>query len=72
MSPYFVFTTVPYIKGSKSLWTPSVETPLPVFIMPSGVANLSISSKNTMPSSYTFLSAYLVISMFEYINFSLS
>ena len=72
MSPYFVFTKVPSIKGRRSRCTPSVETPLPVLMMPSGVANLSISSKKIIPSSYTFLRASLLMSTLEYINFNLS
>ena len=42
-SPNFVVTVVPSINGSKSLCTPSVETPFPVTLKgPSGTANLSI------------------------------
>ena len=42
-SPNLVVTVVPSINGSKSLCTPSVETPFPVTLKgPSGTANLSI------------------------------
>lgn len=49
--PNFVLTLVPSIIGKRSLWTPSVETPFPVWVVPSGVANLSISSRKTIPYS---------------------
>jgi hypothetical protein len=42
-SPNLVLTVVPSIKGRRSLWTPSVDTPFPMLEKgPSGTASLSI------------------------------
>jgi hypothetical protein len=72
-SPNLVGTVVPSIKGSRSLCTPSVDTPFPRLDMgPYATASLSISSKNTMPSYSTILIAYLWISRLAKLLFSRS
>ena len=47
IGPYFVFTVVPSIKGSRSLWTPSLETSPPTLSVLPDI--LSISSRKTIP-----------------------
>ena len=46
---------VPSKRGRKSLWTPSVDTPLAVLTALEDIAILSISSIKTIPFYYAFL-----------------
>ena len=59
IGPYFVFTVVPSINGSKSLWTPSLETSPPTLSALPDI--LSISSKKTIPLFSVEIFAALII-----------
>ena len=70
MAPCFVDTVVPSIRGSKSLWTPSLETSAPVLSLLEVI--LSISSIKTIPFCSTSSSALAASNFLELIHRYLS